>query len=304
MSSPQPIRLAHLSDVHVTVRPLGWHAHDWLSKRVSGWLNLRVLGRAYRFRYADTVLSILRDELRATRPDHVVFSGDASTLGFPSELTRAATLLGAIGPDALPGLAVPGNHDHYTRTLADSGLFEKTFANWLQGQRIDEETYPFAQRVGPAWLIGVNSSTGNRWPWDASGSVGSRQLERLEQLLASLGPGPRILVTHYPYCLAEGSPERRSHRLRDRADLMDVAVRGKISLWLHGHRHDPYVVTDANLAPLPILCGGSSTQCGYWSYGLYTLTGSTLNVQRRGFMPQEQCFRPLETFDLQLPNGV
>src|SRR5271165_4140704 len=93
MTAASAIRLAHLSDVHVSAAPLGWRPGDWLSKRVTGWFNTHCMRRRHTFRQADAVLTVLAAELHARRPDCVVFSGDASMLGFASEVTRAATLL-------------------------------------------------------------------------------------------------------------------------------------------------------------------------------------------------------------------
>jgi 3',5'-cyclic AMP phosphodiesterase CpdA len=295
------IRLAHLSDIHITARPLGWKWGDWFTKRYPGWFNFRWLGRRYRFRQADEVLAALVADARRRGPDRVVFSGDATALGFEGEFRRAAALLGLDGPDPLPGLAVPGNHDYYTRAVEAAGLFERYFAPWLTGVRVDEAVYPFAQRVGPAWLVGVNSCTGNRWPWDAGGSVGPEQLRRLDRLLARLDPGPRILVTHYPVWLASGKPERRTHGLRDLADLVAVAVRGGVSLWLHGHRHGSYFHPRTALTPFPVVCAGSATQNGTWSYGDYTLDGRHFRAVRRTFDATKQCFQDVESFELELP---
>src|SRR5437867_3469647 len=119
------VRLAHFSDIHVTCRPLGWQREDWFNKRFPAWLNLCVLGRALRFRRADQVLAALMIELRQRRPDHVVFCGDATALGFENELAHAARLLGLNDGEALPGIAVPGNHDYCTPTAAHGGCFEK-----------------------------------------------------------------------------------------------------------------------------------------------------------------------------------
>ena len=63
------IRLAHLSDIHITVNPLGWKLRDWFNKRFPGWINFRWLGRASRFRRAEAVLSRLVEELRERRPE-------------------------------------------------------------------------------------------------------------------------------------------------------------------------------------------------------------------------------------------
>src|SRR5262245_1765297 len=215
-SAPAPaeptVRLAHFSDVHLTTRPLGWALHDLRSKRLSGWFHLRALGRGKQFRMAHEVTTAMMAELRERRPDRVVFSGDATALGFASEFVHAARHLG-VGDPQLPGFAVPGNHDYYTRAAVRAGAFEREFAPWLAGERVDGETYPFAQRVGPVWLLGVNSSTANRRPWDASGAVGAAQRARLRDLLGQLSAGPRIIVTHYPVCLADGRPESRWHGL-------------------------------------------------------------------------------------------
>jgi 3',5'-cyclic AMP phosphodiesterase CpdA len=294
------VRLAHFSDLHLTAPQVHWRPADWLSKRLTGWFNLRWLGRGYRFRQADAVVVALMQELRSRRLLHVVFSGDATSLGFEEEVARAAALLGVGSPDALPGLAVPGNHDYYTRGAARSGTFERHFAPWQQGERIDQAIYPFAQRVGPLWLVGVNSCTGNRWAWDAAGRVGLEQLGRLQALLGRLAPGPRILVTHYPICLASGRLEPRHHGLRDLADVLTVAKQGNICLWLHGHRHGDYHLACSQLASFPVVCAGTATEQGRWSYGLYTVEGRHFHAQRRVFCREEGRFQDGEAFDLEL----
>jgi 3',5'-cyclic AMP phosphodiesterase CpdA len=294
------IRLAHLSDIHITASPLGWTWRDWFSKRYLGWVNFRWLGRRFRFRRAEEVLSALVADLRQRGHDRVIFSGDATALGYESEFKRATKLLGLGDGGVLPGLAVPGNHDYYTPADERSGLFERYFAPWQTGERIDGAVYPFAQRVGPFWLVAVNSCTGNRWPWDAGGSVRPDQLTRLEQLLTKLGPGPRILVTHYPVWLANGKLERRTHALRNLDEVIQVAAQGGVCLWLHGHRHKPYHHTSTPEVPFPIVCAGSATQNKHWGYGEYVIEGQQLRGVRRTFDPEAATFTEGETFELQL----
>src|SRR5262249_43745779 len=297
------VRLAHFSDIHVTCRPLGWQREDWFNKRFPAWLNLRVLGRAFRFRRGDEVLTALMTELRRRQPDHVVFCGDATALGFETELAHAARLLGLHDGEALPGIAVPGNHDYCTPTAASGGCFEKHFARWQTGEHVDDEVYPFAQRVGPLWLIAVNTSTANRLAWDASGGVDAPQLERLQRLLAPLAGGLRVLVTHYPICLKSGKPERRTHGLRNLSDLVAIAKAGRICLWLHGHRHGAYHHVTTNLAPFPVICAGSATQNGLWSYGDYIIDAGRLRGMRRLFDPVTDRFREGDSFEIALGVG-
>ncbi len=271
-----------------------------MSKRSTGWFNLRYLGRGHRFREADVVLACLAVELRQRRPDHIIFSGDATALGFEEEIARAAALLGATGSETLPGLAVPGNHDYYTSKVALSGLFERYFAVWQHGERVDGARYPFAQRVGSIWLIGVNSSTGNRMVWDASGAVGQEQLTRLARLLDRLDPGPRILVTHYPIRIANGAREKFYHSLRDLDALVTVAEQGGICLWLHGHRHTPYHFASTAFAPFPVICVGSATESGKWSYAEYLIQGRQLQALRRVYSAENKGFQDVDAFVLSL----
>lgn len=291
------LRLIHLSDIHITASKLEWRWRDWFNKRLTSWFNLRWLGRRRKFRESDAVMAALAREIDRRPPDHIIFSGDATALGFESELRRAAELLGV---GSRPGLAVPGNHDYCTRLAAASGLFERYFAPWQIGRRVDDATYPFAQRVGPVWLVAVNSCTGNRWAWDARGQVGSDQLARLRRLLADLDAGPRILVTHYPVALASGEREKRFHGLRDLDDLLAVAREGGVRLWLHGHRHGFYHHAAQTIAPFPVVCAGSATQEDAWGYGDYRLEDTTLHIQQRVFDPQAGGFREVQAFALPL----
>jgi 3',5'-cyclic AMP phosphodiesterase CpdA len=294
------VRLAHISDMHLTAATLGWQMRDFLSKRVSSWLNLR-LRRGRRFARADDVLARLAQDFDERGVDHVIFSGDATALGFESEMRRVAEILGV---DRRAGLAVPGNHDYCTMWAAQSGAFENCFAPWQLGERLDNEVYPFAQRVGHVWLVGVNSARGNFWFWDASGNVGAPQRQRLARLLEKLTPGPRILVTHYPVCLADCSPEDYAHGLRDLNEVVAVAAEHDVALWLHGHRHAFYHVQSPPAVPFSVICAGSSTQHGLWSYGEYVIDGAALYGTRRVFDPELDRFRDAESFELHLKGVV
>jgi 3',5'-cyclic AMP phosphodiesterase CpdA len=301
MSDTPPVRLAHFSDLHLTSRPLGWTRRDWLTKRVTGWLNLRVFGRGYRFRHSLAVARALARDLAQRKPDRAIFSGDATMLGFESEYALAAQILQSAD---VPGLAVPGNHDYYLRRNLTERTFERHFADWQQGERLDDATYPFAQRVGHVWLIGVNSSIPNRMGWDATGSVGPEQRQRLAALLARLAPGPRIVVTHYPLCLASGRPEPRFHRLRDWRACAQLAAEAGVSLWLHGHRHRAYWFPGSATIPLPTVCAGSVAQTGRMSYNEYTISGWRVHVSRREYLPQVDGFAECETFAFEMPGAL
>jgi 3',5'-cyclic AMP phosphodiesterase CpdA len=294
-------RLAHFSDVHVSANPLGWRRADYFNKRLTGWANLRFLGRAKHFHYAAEVLAAMMADIDKEKPDHLVFSGDATGLGFENELAGVAGLMTVGAPGAVPGIAVPGNHDYYIAAEAVSGRFEQYFDAWQQGERVDGHRYPFAQSLDSFWLVAINSSTANRGPIDASGAVGAEQLARLETLMKRLSLKPRILITHYPICLADGQMEKRLHGLRDLPQVLDV-LRGKgICLWLHGHRHHAYWLQHPPGADFPVICSGSATQHGRASYGLYDINRLVLRGHRRRYSDMTHTFEDAEQFELHLP---
>jgi 3',5'-cyclic AMP phosphodiesterase CpdA len=296
----QTLRLVHFSDVHITTPKLGWKRRDYLSKRVTGWLNMKLLGRARRFRHAEQTALAMMQHIRSHPPDHLIFSGDATALAFEAEFAAAARVLG-VGDEGLPpGLAVPGNHDYYVGRPVRDRLFERYFAPWQLGERVDSHHYPFAQRVGHVWLIGVNSSVTTFWTWDATGFVGPHQRERLRQLLKSLSPGPRILVTHYPLARSKGQRERLFHGLRDWRDMIRLAAEGGVSLWLHGHIHKPFVLDTPKVAPFPVICVGSGTQTNIWTYNEYRITGNCLTLTRRRYSTTEGQFHDQDVMELPL----
>jgi 3',5'-cyclic AMP phosphodiesterase CpdA len=296
------LRLAHVSDVHLFCPEARWVPEDLLSRRLTGWLNMTLMRRGRKFRRAAEVLAILVDDVYERRADGLIFSGDATSLGFEEEFALTASLLRLDAPDAIPTLAVPGNHDYYTRASAQQGLFERYFVKGLHGERIDAATYPFARKFGPLWLIGVNSCTGNSWFWDATGRVGDDQLDRLRQLLAlpHIASEPRILVTHFPIGLANGKPEKPWHKLRDLRPVLEVAHEAGVSLWLHGHRHHPYYLPATPTNPIPSICSGSGTQRKCWTYNEYQFDGEVWRVERRRFEPRSRRFQTVQSYFIEM----
>jgi 3',5'-cyclic AMP phosphodiesterase CpdA len=294
------VRLAHFSDIHLTARPLGWRVRDAFNKRPTGWVNLALLGRRARFRHANAVTTALRSEFANRGFDQLVFSGDATTLGFPSEMIEAAERIGVGDENLPPGIAVPGNHDVYVGRSARDKLFEAAFSPWQSGQRVSAEYYPFARKVGHVWLIALNSSKPNFLAWDASGRVGAAQLQRFRALCSALDDGPRIVVSHYPLMTENYRPESFWHRLRDWARVRDTAAECGIGLWLHGHRHRWYALSPAAHLPFATICAGSSTQTGRWGYHDYTIDERHLTGVRRVYDRATGTFVDAERFELEL----
>lgn len=295
------VRLSHFSDIHLTAKPLGWQLRDIFTKRTTGWLNLK-LGRGRRFVHSKQIVRALIQDIKDRRTDHIVFTGDATMMGFEEEFHVAAENLNVDRGDWPAGIAVPGNHDYYTPSAERSSCFETVFAPWQLGKRLGSKVYPFVQRAGHCWLIAVNSARSNFLLWDARGGVDTEQCERLRALCKDLEPGPRILVTHYPIYLANREPEHRWRILRNWKGFLSIAAECGVSLLLHGHRHIAYELpADGKDLPFPILCPGSATQRNNCSYNEYLISDRHLSVTRRTWLPDQRCFQTSKESDFDLP---
>lgn len=294
------IRVAHFSDVHLTAAQLGWKRRDVLSKKVTGWLNVKLLGRGHRFRHAPMIAEQLAHDLAKRSYDLAVFTGDATKLAFDSEFRISSHTLGVGRSGMPPTICVPGNHDLYIGADVKAGQFERVFAPWMIGVRVNGETFPYATQVGHCWFIAVNSARSNFWPFDASGKIGPEQLKRLRTLCDSLSPGPRILITHYPLRKANGQPEAVTRRLRDHRIAARVAAESGISLWLHGHIHRGFVLPASHEIPFPSIGAGSATQTDRWQYNEYVIEGERLSMQKRRFDFDSGEYKDAETVELSL----
>lgn len=296
------LKLLHCSDLHLSTTPLSWSWRDCFNKRLPGWINVRLLGRGARFASADLVVRRLQVEIQQRQPDAVIFSGDASHFGFAEEIEHTARQLGLGTSDgtSIAGVAVPGNHDYYVAAAANSGAFERCFAPWQQGVRLDNRPYPFALRLGSLWLIAVQAARPHRAFWQASGMVGPQQWQDLEQLCRRLDPGPRIAVCHYPLLTEHRRPEPRYRRLRDWRIACQMVKTCGIALWLHGHRHHWYWLTAGDILPCPTIGAGSATQSGCAGYLEYRIQGQTLHAYRRRYDPASDAFVDEQSFTLPL----
>src|SRR5690606_5444292 len=118
--------------------------------------------------------------------DRVVVTGDLSNLALEQEFEHIISKLDAI---QIPVTVIPGNHDAYTRGSVRQRRFEQMFAQFMQGERLGEQFedfYPFVQRFDEVALTGVSTAHASL-PLYAVGTVGERQLERLDRQLEALG---------------------------------------------------------------------------------------------------------------------
>jgi 3',5'-cyclic AMP phosphodiesterase CpdA len=257
------VKLAHISDLHLTRSPLG---ATWAAKPLAALASGLATGRWQRFVGADRRIAALLEDLDAQRVDHVLCTGDLTSVSGEEEFQEVARLLRPLIVRPAFATCLPGNHDRYLASVA--GRFERDFAPLCEGGR-----FPFVKDLGGGvCLVGVDSARPTSM-LDSSGLVGPAQRDALARTLTDPALRDRFVVVGLHYGLAGrgGRRERRSHRLRDDREVAAVLDResSAVDLVVHGHIHRPFVTRTARRW---VVNAGSATDlgaaCGYFVYDI------------------------------------
>ena len=180
-------------------------------------------------------LAALLDDLGRQPVDHVVVTGDLTTLALPEEFAATAAWLATLGgPERVT--VIPGNHDAYVRVGWEMGLHH--WSPWMSGDTaatVGPEGFPFLRIRDGVALIGLSTAIPTGLG-SAAGALGGGQLGRLEKLLDSLDDTGlcRVVLVHHP---PDGTSTSARRRLRDEAALRAVLARHGADLVLYGHNH-------------------------------------------------------------------
>ena len=296
------MKVVHFSDIHLRCGYDLLPALRFLGKRIVGLTNLKLFGREKLFLSADFVFTQLLEEIAAEAPDHVVATGDFTTMAFEREFEMVREKFQIMGWDGGHLSVVPGNHDYYTLGSETGERFESYFAPYIASDlpqhRVPGRPYPFVKLVGERLaIIGVNSAKANPLPWDSSGKIGTAQLRKLEEILGHPEVRGRfsILMTHYAPFRHTGAPDTRRHGILDCQAFLDLLRRHRPDLVVHGHIHHNYVIPQA-IFPVPIACAGSATHAGREHYNVYTIDDDgNLEIEARKFDARTERFETVRT---------
>ncbi len=234
MSGTPAITLAHITDVHLPP-VLTWKPWLWNLKRSVGLINWY---RNRRTLHLAPVAALLASDIVAQAPDHIAVTGDLASLGLPGEFQVGLDWMKSMGGPQNVSV-IPGNHDIYTKGCDTACVTAWTdfMASDAWGREVmpGATGFPYLRRVGNVALVGLNSSVPTRL-FRASGRIGERQMQALDDVLARLATLDlvRVILIHHPP-LRHQAPSRRA--LED-ARTLDALLKARgADLVLHGHNH-------------------------------------------------------------------
>ncbi|HMQ71414.1 MAG TPA: hypothetical protein PKD25_02760, partial [Rubrivivax sp.] len=132
---------------------------------------------------------------------------------------------------------------------------------------------------------GLAAAPSRVWLFDLDNTLHNASASAFAEVNAGM---TRYIVEHLGLAEGEADALRRDYWLRYGATLLGLvrhhAVHAphflhathrlpQLEARVHGHRHDSYFHPNEALAPFPVICAGSATQTGFWSYKEYFIVG-------------------------------
>jgi 3',5'-cyclic AMP phosphodiesterase CpdA len=267
---------AQISDPHLSSLD-SVSCFDLANKRVLGYLSWR---KKRKYIHKKEILDSAVANIKLFSPDHIVITGDLTHIGHPTEFDETLNWLQELGQPSDITL-IPGNHDCY---VADE--WDNTFKKWapyfcseyksdtstsLQNSLAD--IFPTLTIKGHTAFIGLSSAVQSA-PLFATGSLGSKQIQKLRDLLNTLKDSNlfKVLLIHHPP--VEGVAKWRK-RLTDANELLKLFPTNGIDLVLHGHEHKKalnFITVGNNSVPvigMPSTSSMGHTQNFQGQYYLY-----------------------------------
>jgi 3',5'-cyclic AMP phosphodiesterase CpdA len=240
--------LAHISDLHLAVRP----GLDQLAgKRGLGFINWH---RRRKYIHRVEALNAITRDLQNTPVDHIAVTGDLVNFSVEAEYAWARRWLDSLG--AFRDITVvPGNHDLYV-PQAQQGPAD-FWGEYMRGDNGGRSgTFPFVRRRGDVALIALSTAlpTG---PFLATGQLGADQLARFAAALDETRGMFRVVLIHHP---PVSPPNRYLRRLTDAAEFRGVLAKHGADLVIHGHDHSLSLVwLDGPAKPIPAIGAPSAS---------------------------------------------
>lgn len=272
------MRIAHISDFHFT--HLTWNPFRLLSKRFLGHFNW-LLTRKKRF--FENQLDPLPDLLDKLKVDLVLLGGDFSTTALKEEFEKGRRFVQKIKQ---PWIAIPGNHDHYTKWSYRRKHFYRYFPNKRPAVTHPVEFFTLkdhkieAHPIGSGWWVIALDTALPTHLYSSEGLFSEKLEAHLNEVLGLIPATDSILLlNHYPF-FRNDAPRRNLKRAESLQRILERDPR--IRLYLHGHTHR-HTVADLQESQLPILLdSGSCAQGrkGAWNLIDMSADGCTISTYR------------------------
>ncbi len=222
------MKFVHFGDLHLWSPRMLWR--EWYEpKRWLGRLNL-TLGRAKKFPPGYRLPAI--NAVTGENADVALFTGDFTNFSLREEFVMAAALFEPVLEKTRGNLiAIPGNHDRYTRGSVEEGLLEH-FLTFLPPEPVHVRKLGIRLSV-----VCVDHAVPLKF--SSNGVIHDDVHQKLVDTLEKMRKTNQIVILmgHFPYTTPPEHPESREHKLIGEEKLEALVKEYKPALYVHGHKH-------------------------------------------------------------------
>jgi 3',5'-cyclic AMP phosphodiesterase CpdA len=266
------LRLAHISDLHKV--KITWNPWRLFSKRFFGNLNYLLHRKKV----------LVKEPLEALIPflsrlsiDQILLGGDFTTTALTEEFEEAKEWVNRL---PFSWIAIPGNHDCYTRRSYKTKRFYYYFGQKTLATPSLEKHGVQAHALNDLyWLVCLD--TAKATSLSSSRGLFSKEHEAaLVSLLKTLPKEAFILVlNHYPFFANDVKK-----RTLERGAALEEILRGdpRIKAYLQGHSHR-HTIADLQVSGLPLILDSGSAadgRRGTWNLLTFEKEGVQIDVCR------------------------
>ncbi len=272
------VKIIHFSDTHESM-PME-SRRGYFDKRLFGAMNSRLLRKRI---HDQQLLDLAVRRILEEKPDVIVYTGDATSFGQPSEFAAARKRLEPILESSIPFLYTPGNHDSYVRDRICQEALRNFYCDLHRGKRqLSDHPAFLCEHAGLAFLS-VHCARPTL-PFSSCGHMPGAAVRFLESVVQERRlekdrrrTAPLLLCGHFP--ILEQRPFRRMrHRLYGAAKAAAMLRAGEIDLSLCGHVHAPYEVLDSS--GRGEICAGSLTRYATFALIEYDSEQNSFSLSR------------------------
>ncbi|MCH9617818.1 MAG: 3',5'-cyclic adenosine monophosphate phosphodiesterase CpdA [Chlamydiia bacterium] len=208
------MKIAHISDIHFFSK--NFSLEDLFNKKWIGKLNAYV--RRKNFFITDYLDDLLKSLLKEG-VDTLLISGDFTTTSDQKEFASAYAFVQKVLDKGIKVLAIPGNHDVYTKKSFDEKLFSRLLDNLSKQKKLG------------SWDLLLLDNTMYNSPLMANGRFTKNDALNLQAFLKK--SKDVVIINHFPL-----DDPHKNHELINGDLLKDILLNHKGTvIYLHGHTH-------------------------------------------------------------------
>lgn len=253
---PAPLEIAFVTDIHLAGRE--YHDYEGFFYETN-----EFNGSGKQMEYLDDIFDAFISEMKETKPDYLIISGDSTFTGAKVSHELFRQKLNPLREEGIVILTIPGNHDivKHSFTYLD-GTYQPTdvlskdeykefYSDFGYGEAISQDDYSFSYVYDTGKGVRFFMLDTMIVQGIVYGQLSIGTMHWLEdELKACVEAGDSPIVAGHHNLLEHNARFNVSYRLGNCDDVEALLVKYGASLYLSGHLHTQHIVQKENITDI------------------------------------------------------